>query len=112
MNSLVQIFDNMIVNSIHAYEGKEGIIKLEIAMQDDDVIFALKDQGKGIPPAVQDRLFKEMVTTKGKGGTGLGLYMSFATIKGRFNGNMWFESLPGSGTTFFLSIPAVQTGLK
>ena len=54
---------------------------------------------------VQDKLFKEMVTTKGKNGTGLGLYMSYSNIKAHFNGNITFETVENSGTTFNLIIP-------
>jgi len=54
---------------------------------------------------VKNKLFKQMVTTKGKGGTGLGLYMSHSTIKGRFGGDIWFDSEKGKGTTFFIQIP-------
>jgi two-component system, NtrC family, sensor histidine kinase HupT/HoxJ len=105
INSLVQIMDNLIINSIQAYEGKTGIIELDIRAAGSNVEFSLKDYGKGIPPAIQEKLFKEMVTTKGKGGTGLGLYMSSSTIKARFGGSMSFESEPGRGTTFTISIP-------
>lgn len=108
VNSLVQIFDNLIINSIYSYNGRQGVIELAIREEGSQVIFALKDYGNGIPLSVQERLFKEMVTTKGTGGTGLGLYMSCATIKGRFDGNMWFESKPDLGTTFYLSIPCMQ----
>jgi two-component system, NtrC family, sensor histidine kinase HupT/HoxJ len=108
VNSLVQIFDNLIINSIYSYNGREGTIELFIREEGSYVVFALKDHGNGIPLSIQERLFKEMVTTKGTGGTGLGLYMSCATIKGKFNGNMWFESTPGLGTTFYISIPCVQ----
>jgi PAS domain S-box-containing protein len=107
VNSLVQIFDNLIINAIHAYEGERGTIDLIVAEKDNRVLFTLRDYGKGIPVTVRDRLFKEMVTTKGKGGTGLGLYMSYATIKGRFDGDMWFESEPGQGTTFYVSLPCL-----
>jgi two-component system sensor histidine kinase HupT/HoxJ len=105
VSSLVQIFDNLIMNAIHAYQGKSGTIDLTIQRKDDQVLFTLTDLGVGIPTAIQERLFKEMVTTKGKAGTGLGLYMSYATIRGRFNGDMWFESQEGNGTTFYISIP-------
>ena len=54
---------------------------------------------------VQDKLFKEMITTKGKNGTGLGLYMSYSTIKAHFNGNITFESVEGKGTTFNIILP-------
>lgn len=109
VSSLVQIFDNLIINAIHAYEGKKGEIELDIEIDNNRVIFALRDKGKGIPEAVQDRLFKEMVTTKGKEGTGLGLYMSHATIRGRFNGSLRFESQAGVGTTFYIAIPVLRT---
>ena len=56
---------------------------------------------------VQNKLFKEMITTKGKNGTGLGLYMSYSTIKGKFNGNITFESKEGVGTTFTITIPII-----
>ena len=67
--------------------------------------FSIIDHGKGIPLPIQEKLFKEMVTTKGKDGTGLGLYMSYATIKANFGGNMQFQSEPGKGSTFTLSVP-------
>ena len=53
----------------------------------------------------QDKLFKEMVTTKGKNGTGIGLYMSYSTIKGNFGGDIEFESNENIGTTFKVTIP-------
>lgn len=53
---------------------------------------------------VQDKLFKEMITTKGKNGTGLGLFISYSTIKAHFNGNITCES-NNNGTTFTITIP-------
>ena len=106
VNSLVQIFDNIIVNAIQSYQGRPGRIDLKAFSTQDGICFSVRDRGCGIPPAVQERLFKEMITTKGKHGTGLGLYMSHSTIKGIFRGNLWFESQPGEGTEFFISLPA------
>ena len=54
---------------------------------------------------VQDKLFKEMVTTKGKNGTGLGLFMSYSNIRAHFSGNITFESEEGKGTKFNIIIP-------
>jgi len=105
VGSLVQIFDNLIINAIHSYDGRQGEIDLTISSRGDQVLFSFRDYGKGIPLPIQERLFREMVTTKGKMGTGLGLYMSYASVKGRFEGNLWFESEPGRGTTFFVSLP-------
>lgn len=107
VNNLVQVFDNIIINAMQAYEGSSGVIELSIVRSGDNVEFTFKDYGKGIPKNVADRLFKEMITTKGKNGTGLGLYMSHSTIKGRFGGSMSFTTKEGGGTTFFISIPCI-----
>ncbi len=105
VNNLVQIFDNLIVNAIQSYGKDQGIIDLKIKQKDNQIVFSVKDYGMGISPEVQKRLFKEMLTTKGKDGTGLGLYMSYSTIKGRFSGEMWLHSTLGKGSTFYISIP-------
>ena len=60
----------------------------------------VEDYAGGIPESVQEKLFKKMITTKGKNGTGLGLYMCYSTIKGKFNGDMFFETKDGIGTKF------------
>ncbi len=105
VNSLVQILDNIIVNAIHSYEGKGGEIIFSITREEANITITISDKGKGIDEKVKDRLFKEMVTTKGKHGTGLGLYMSYSTIKGMFRGDMWFESAVGQGTKFYIQLP-------
>ena len=109
LNGLVQVFDNIILNAIHAYEGESGKIYFKISKTGNEVEFTLSDNGKGMPEEVQKKLFKEMLTTKGKHGTGLGLYMSYSTIRGRFLGNMRFESTEGIGTTFFITIPCFNS---
>ena len=105
ISSLVQVFDNLIMNSIYAYEGKPGFIDLAIAEDTVKYTFSVTDYGKGIEPSVQARLFKEMVTTKGKNGTGLGLYLSHSTIRGHFNGQLTITSVIGEGATFTITIP-------
>jgi signal transduction histidine kinase len=93
------------MNSIHAYGGKSGTIKLSVEDKDEGILFTIKDFAKGIPEKIKSKLLREMVTTKGKDGTGLGLYMSHSTIRGRFGGKMWFESEEGKGTTFYIQLP-------
>lgn len=105
INNFIQVFNNLIVNAIHAYEGKGGEIDFNVNESKENIEFVIKDHGKGIAAEVKDKLFKEMVTTKGKNGTGLGLYMSYSTIKGKFGGDMRFESTEGKGTTFIITIP-------
>lgn len=106
VNSLVQVINNMISNSIQAYNGKpEQNIDLIVTKENNNLLIAIRDYGSGLSQEVKDKLFKEMVTTKGKNGTGLGLYMSYSTIRAHFNGNITFESEEGKGTTFVITLP-------
>lgn len=109
INSLVQVINNMISNAIQAYNGKpEQKIDLIIETKNNNLIIAVRDYASGLPKKVQDKLFKEMITTKGKNGTGLGLYMSYSTIKAHFNGDIQFETEAGLGTTFYIILPLEQ----
>lgn len=110
INALVQVFDNLIINALHAYNGEPGDIDLAIRTQEDKLVFTLADHASGIDPAVRHKLFREMVTTKGKQGTGLGLYLSYSTIVGHFNGQMAVDSEPGKGTRFAITIPQNRPG--
>ena len=106
--SLVQVINNMISNSIQAYNGEPGKdINLVISKKRNNLIISIQDFAGGLPKEVQDKLFKEMITTKGKNGTGLGLFMSYSTIRAHFNGNISFETKAGKGTTFNISLPIV-----
>ena len=106
VNVLVQVINNMISNAIQAYDGKhDQNIQLEIIKDSGNVIFSVTDFAGGLPKEVQDRLFKEMVTTKGKNGTGLGLYMSYSNIKAHFGGDITYKTEDGKGTTFNVIIP-------
>lgn len=107
INSLVQVINNMISNAIQAYQGKTGQ-KIILSIQenrDNKLIIKIQDFAGGLPQSVKDKLFKEMITTKGKAGTGLGLFMSYSNIKAHFNGDITFESIDDVGTTFSIEIP-------
>ena len=106
INNLIQVVNNLITNAIQSYDGKPNEhINLSVDVKENNVIIKVKDTGCGISQETKNKLFKEMVTTKGKNGTGLGLYMSYSTIKGKFNGDLSFESEEGVGTTFTIAIP-------
>lgn len=105
INNLVQVMNNLISNAIEAYDGKEGKIDLLIDKKGTVIEILIRDYGSGIPENVKSKLLKEMITTKGKNGTGLGLYMSYSTIKGKFGGKMRIESELGKGTDIYISIP-------
>ena len=106
INSLVQVLNNLISNAIQAYNGKPNqYIDLIFDTKDDKLLISVIDHGCGITKEVQDKLFSQMITTKGQKGTGLGLFMSYSTIKGHFKGDMNFESEVGKGTRFNILLP-------
>ena len=106
VNSLVQVINNIISNAIQAYNGKPNqSIDLVISNSNNNISISIIDHGSGMPKEVQDKLFTQMITTKGQNGTGLGLFMSYSTIKGHFKGDITFESEVGKGTTFSIILP-------
>lgn len=106
INGLVQVINNMISNAIQAYKGKEGqTIDLIITQEKNDVIVSVRDYAGGLPKEVQEKLFKEMITTKGKDGTGIGLFMSYSNIRAHFNGDITYSTEEGKGTIFNIILP-------
>lgn len=106
INNLVQVIGNLLNNAIYAQKQTGGgEIEIEICRDKEKLQILVKDRGTGISPNVLDKLFKSMVTNKGTMGTGLGLYISNAVIRGKFNGEMWGENREGGGSIFGVSIP-------
>ncbi|HBT78524.1 MAG TPA: sensor histidine kinase, partial [Planctomycetaceae bacterium] len=101
-----QILTNLIINSIDAMEGKGIIdIRTDLVKKRDSRYcrMSIKDFGKGIPEDKQSQLFTPYFTTK-ESGTGLGLPI-VERIVADHGGNIWFNSAPGAGTTFFIDLP-------
>ena len=106
INSLVQVINNMISNAIQAYKGEpDKNIDMIINTESNNIIITIRDYGPGLPEQVKEKLFKEMVTTNGKNGTGLGLYMSYSNIRAHFSGDITVNSEAGKGTEFNIIIP-------
>jgi two-component system NtrC family sensor kinase len=105
INNIVQVLNNLISNSIESYNGNPGKIDIVIYKKLNNVEIEVRDYGCGIPEKVKNKLLKEMITTKGEKGTGIGLYISYSTVKGKFGGNMSIESEEGKGTCVKVSIP-------
>ncbi|HMK16567.1 MAG TPA: HAMP domain-containing sensor histidine kinase [Chitinophagaceae bacterium] len=93
------VIENLLKNSLDAMEGA-GEIKINIENLPDKVNIDLKDTGKGIPLAMQQKVFKPGFTTK-KRGWGLGLSLSKRIIEQYHKGEIFIKnSEPGKGTTF------------
>lgn len=109
INYLIQVLINLIDNAIDAYEGKAGVVEFRITTKDDNIIFSIKDFGVGISEDVSKRLFSEMITTKGRNGSGLGLYISKIHIRSKFKGNIELKSGNEYGTEFIIKIPIMRS---
>ena len=100
---LQQVLVNLIVNAIHAVEGRDG--KIMIMSRDWDkrgVILCVKDNGVGMVEEQLGRIFNPFYSTKGQGeGSGLGLSVSYGIIR-RYGGNITVKSTPGEGAEFTL----------
>ncbi len=104
-----QVLLNIVSNAIQAIED-EGFVKItasyNIGLQ--QVTIKVEDSGKGIPKSIESEIFNPFFTTKDVGeGTGLGLAMCKGIIE-EHHGRLFFRSLPGVGTTFFIELPVAQ----
>jgi len=111
-DQMTQVLVNLIKNGVEAMEGRAGVVTVSarLVAETGRVRFSVSDQGSGIPAGAKDKVFQPFFTTKSIGkGTGLGLPISYGIVK-MHNGNIWFDSEPGVGTTFHVEIPMTRTG--
>lgn len=104
---LGQVLTNLVVNGIQAYKEKNGgkIEVIVIKKDSKNALIKIQDYAGGIDETIAPYIFKNILTTKGTIGTGLGLYLAYSVIKGNFNGDITFETKKGDGTTFYITIP-------
>ena len=112
INNLVQVIGNLLSNAIFAQKDKGGVIEVQVDHDEEHLRIQVKDNGTGIPDHVLQKLFKSMVTSKGTQGTGLGLYISNAVIRTKFNGEMWCENREGGGSIFGIRIPLENVHIR
>ncbi len=119
---LNQVFMNLLVNAIDAIEDKDPQsefqptqnpvkqITVRTAVVDSDwVQIAIADNGVGIPPEIQSRIFNPFFTTKPIGkGTGMGMSISYQIVTQKHGGTLEFTSEQGQGTEFIVQIPIRQ----
>jgi two-component system, NtrC family, sensor kinase len=108
-----QVVLNLIVNAAQAIADKcaggpacRGMIGLRTRRDGDWVEIRVKDNGAGIPPAAQPKIFQPFFTTKQLGrGTGQGLAICRTIVAERHGGSISFETVVGVGTTFIVRLP-------
>jgi signal transduction histidine kinase len=99
---LIQVISNLLSNAIKFTN--EGDISIISEKKDSQVIFSIRDNGKGIDPTILPRLFSKFAS-KSFSGTGLGLYISKNIIEAH-GGKMWAQNKSdGKGAIFAFSLP-------
>ena len=104
---LNRLFTNLLQNALEACneEGKR-VISVSEEIREESIIVKVTDNGEGIPPEMQSKIFIPNFTTKSSG-TGLGLAMS-KTIIEQAKGKIWFSTVVGEGTTFYVELPILR----
>ena len=109
-SELNQVWTNILDNAADALDGR-GEITIRTRREGDWVIVEITDNGPGIPPEIQSRIFDAFFTTKAPGhGTGLGLDISYNIVVYRHRGDIKVVSEPGK-TSFSVWLP-INLGTK
>jgi PAS domain S-box-containing protein len=108
------VLGNLLDNAIK-YSPRGGRIDVIIAPEADRLRFTVRDEGLGIPPGEQERIFEKFYRldapmSRGVGGSGLGLYICRELV-GRMDGRIWVSSEPGRGSSFSFELPRVAEPL-
>ncbi len=106
---LQQVFFNLVENAIK-YGHVAGHVNIEARAVKDKVEISVTDDGPGIPPDAQPRIFErfyrvDRARSRDSGGTGLGLSIVKHIVQAH-DGEVWVQSTPGKGTTFFFTLPS------
>ena len=104
---LIQLFQNLIANAIKFRGEKQARIHISAERKDDKWVFSIQDNGIGINPKFSQRIFtifNRLHTVAEYPGTGIGLAVCRKIVES-YGGQIWLTSEPGTGTTFFFTLP-------
>jgi len=102
VNALREIFFNLLKNSLEA-AGSDGTVDVSCSTENGHIVTRVSDDGPGIAPEIQDRLFEPFATTK-TDGTGLGLYIVGRHVR-ELGGEIHCRTTAEAGTEFTLKLP-------
>lgn len=104
--AVVQLFQNLISNSIK-YSKQHPLVQISASREGAFWRFAVSDNGIGVDPHDQERIFHIFKRAHGDEypGSGIGLAICSRIVE-RYGGRIWVEGAPGQGSTFFFSLPA------
>jgi PAS domain S-box-containing protein len=119
-----QVLMNLLKNAVDAMEGEKGVLTISLAevfLTEKDMVrlkvnlppnryvrISVRDTGKGMDPAIKERIFEPYFSTKEPGkGTGMGLSVLYGIVIG-YGGDIRIESEPGIGSEFSIYLPRVE----
>jgi chemotaxis family two-component system sensor kinase Cph1 len=107
--TLTKVLQHLIGNAIEYCGAPPPRVHISSRRQDHDWMFSVTDNGPGIEPAFQSRVFEPFKRLHGKEhpGNGLGLAFCKKAIEWQ-GGRIWMESMPGGGSTFYFTLPAAE----
>jgi signal transduction histidine kinase len=101
------LFTNLLQNAIEAASSRDKrMIRINESLSGEYITVSVSDNGEGIPEQTRSKIFTPNFTTK-TSGTGLGLAMSKSIVENA-EGDIWFETREGEGTTFYVKIPMLR----
>jgi PAS domain S-box-containing protein len=104
-SQLVQVFQNLVINAIRYRSAAPPHIQIAAERRTREWVFSVRDNGVGIPPQQQTRVFELFKRLDSKSpGTGIGLALCQRIIDGH-GGRIWVESEVGQGSTFYFTLP-------
>lgn len=111
MRRIMQVLTNLIGNALKFTPagGRVAVRVTQLPPEQDGVLIAVHDTGRGIAPELRSRIFERLYQAREEdevfeGGLGLGLYICREVIK-LHRGEIWVESTPGEGSTLFFTLP-------
>lgn len=105
---LGQVFLNLIINASQSIPKEQnGHIYLRVRQHHSKIVVSIADDGPGIPPEIESKIFEPFFSTKKKAGTGLGLAICRQIITG-FGGTIRAEATPGGGATFIIELALAE----
>ncbi|QOL26041.1 HAMP domain-containing histidine kinase [Thalassotalea sp. LPB0316] len=105
---ITQVLINLIINSfIHGFENIDnGQITIIVRASDDRLTITYSDDGNGVKPEMQDKIFEPFSTTKrGEGGSGLGMHLVYNLVTQALKGTIQLDTTQEKGATFIIDFP-------
>ena len=109
-SQLRQLFQNLVSNALEYSDEEPPRVEVTAERDGDTWVVSVRDDGIGIGPAEQQRIFKvfqRLHSQEEYAGTGIGLALCKRIVE-RHDGEIWVESEPGNGSTFYVTLPPVD----